>query len=77
VRGFRDGRRYLPANPQRRGQGFCCPDLLRRGLISGIPGTQSAAGADFFSHTSVWRFVVSTDVENVDYGEIAGYDFTQ
>ena len=47
VRAFGDGRRYLPANPQRRGQGSSCPDLLRRGLISGIPGTQSAAGADF------------------------------
>lgn len=32
----------LPANPQRRGQGFSGPDLLRWGLISGILGTLSA-----------------------------------
>jgi len=42
VRAFGDGRRYLAANPQRRGQDFSCPDLLRWGLVSGIRGTQSA-----------------------------------
>jgi hypothetical protein len=56
VRGFGDGRRYLPANPQRRGQDFSCPDLLRRGLISGIPGTQSVAGADFCANRLIALF---------------------
>ena len=56
VRAFGDGRRYLPANPQRRGQGFSCPDLVRRGLISGIPGTRSAAGADLCANRLIALF---------------------
>jgi hypothetical protein len=32
---------------------------------------------NFCGHASVSRFVVSTDVETIDYGEKLAYDFTQ